>query len=54
MKVKNNMPSKAQIRNFNAFLKCFIDWFKSQDRDKQIAFLHEIKCDDLIIDDLIK
>lgn len=53
MKVKHNMPSKAQIRNFNAFLKCFIDLFKSQDNDKQIAFLYEIKCDDLILEDLI-
>lgn len=54
MKVKNNMPSKAQIRKFNEFLKCFIDWFKSQSEIKQRDFCKQIGFDSLFLEDIVK
>lgn len=52
MKLKHNMPSKAQIRNFNEFIKCFINWFKSQSEIKQRDFCKQISFDPLVLDDI--
>lgn len=53
MKLKHNMPSKAQILNFNEFIKCFINWFKSQSEIKQRDFCKQIGFDPLVLDDIV-
>lgn len=52
MKVKQNKPTKVQIKHFNEFIKCFINWFKNQTEIKQRDFCKEIGFDSLLVDDI--